>query len=169
MKVFKSIVLIGLVVAMAGVAALAQDDQGQGAVKISWEEFRRLLELDKDEFVLSWAEFQKILAQTGFKYVPSFALKEEKVVLTRSQFTRLLYQMKPTADPVIQPPAEYLITRAVYRGTIGEGSAQFRAEFNLMIFDGSPGGVHRYSPFSHEHGPQEGPLRRPAGADRHQK
>jgi hypothetical protein len=109
-------------------------------VKISWEEFRKLLELDKDEFVLSWEEFQKILAQTGFKYVPSFALKEEKVVLTRSQFTRLLDQMKPPADPMIQPPAEYLVTGAVYRGAIQHGSARFRAEFNLEIFGGAPGG-----------------------------
>jgi hypothetical protein len=98
MKAHRWFVLVGLVVALAGAAALAQDGQDKGAVKISWEEFRKLLELDKDEFVLSWEEFQKILAQTGFKYVPSFALKEEKVVLTRSQFTKLLDQMKPPAD-----------------------------------------------------------------------
>ncbi len=140
MKGFKRIVVIGLVVILAGVHMLAEDGQEKGAVKIGWEEFRKLLELDKDEFVLSWAEFQKILAQTGFKYVPPFALKEEKVVLTRSQFTRLLDQMKPPVDPVVQPPAEYLVTKAVYKGMIREGSAQFRAEFNLEIFGGRTGG-----------------------------
>jgi hypothetical protein len=135
MKTLKSIVLVGLAVALAGSGALAQDVRDKGAVKISWDEFRTLLDLDKDEFVLSWAEFQKILAQTGFKYVPPFVLKEEKVVLTRSQFTKLLDQMKPPLDPVIQPPADYLMTRAFYRGVIRGGSARFRAEFDLQVFD----------------------------------
>ena len=140
MKAFKSLALAALAVALACAPALAQDGQDKGAVKISWEEFRKLLELDRDEFVLSWEEFQKLLAQTGFKYVPAFALKEEKVVLTRSQFTRLLDQMKPPADPVVAPPAEYLVTKSVYRGVIREGSAQFQAEFNLEIFGAPAGG-----------------------------
>src|SRR5512136_416305 len=107
MKGFTRIVAIGLFVILSGAGALAHDGADKGAVKIGWEEFRKLLALDKDEFVLSWEEFQKILAQTGFKYVPPFALKDEKVVLTRAQFTRLLDQMKPPADPVAAPPAEF--------------------------------------------------------------
>jgi len=139
MKTLQRVIGVGLVVILAGAGVFAQDVRESGAVKIGWEEFRKLLELDKDEFVLSWEEFQKILAQTGFKYVPPFALKEEKVVLTRSQFTRLLDQMKPPADPVVQPPAEFLMTKAAYRGVIREGSAQFRAEFDLEIFAGPKG------------------------------
>ena len=113
----------------------AQGIQHKGAVEIPWDEFRKLLELDKDEFILSWEEFQKILQQTGFKYVPPFQLKEEKVVLTRDQFKRLLNQMKPPADPIIQPPADYLLTKAAYKGRISLGSAQFHARYDLEVFN----------------------------------
>lgn len=113
----------------------AQDVQDKGGVRISWDEFRKLLELDKDEFVLSWEEFQIMLRQTGFKYVPPYQLKEEKVVLTREQFKRLLNQMKPPLTTSIQPPADYLLTRASYTGQIGEGSAQFHAAYHIEIFE----------------------------------
>ncbi len=135
MKTAKLLILVILVVLSAGVFSLAEDGQETGAVRISWEEFRKLLELDKDEFVLSWGEFQKILTQTGFTYVPPFELKEEKVVLTRAQFKRLLDQMKPPADPITQPPADFLLTKAVYKGKISGGSAGFQAVYNVEIFE----------------------------------
>lgn len=125
------IILIGFLICTT---TFAQETQEKGTVKIPWDEFLRLLELDKDEFVLSWVEFQKILEQTGFKYVPPFQLKDEKVVLTREQFKKLLNQMKPPVTTDIQPPGDFLVTKAVYRGRISEGNAQFRAVFSLEIF-----------------------------------
>ena len=115
--------------------AFAQEAGDKGGVRISWGEFRKLLDLDKDEFVLSWEEFQIILRQTGFKYVPPYQLKEEKVVLTREQFKRLLNQMKPPVTTDIQPPADYLLTRASYTGQIAEGSARFHVAYDVEIFE----------------------------------
>ncbi|MBM3311795.1 MAG: hypothetical protein FJY80_09825, partial [Candidatus Aminicenantes bacterium] len=55
-------------------AALAQEKSEPSTVKLTWEEFKRLLELDKDEIVLSWAEFQRLIVQTGSTFVPVFEL-----------------------------------------------------------------------------------------------
>jgi hypothetical protein len=130
------LVLTLFMVLLTGLVLQADNDlQDKGGVRISWDEFRKLLELDKDEFVLNWQEFQILLRQTGFKYVPPYQLKDEKVVLTRDQFKRLLSQMKPPEDPLIKPPADYLLTEAVYTGRISAGSARFQAVYGVEVFD----------------------------------
>jgi len=125
---------VALIVLLMGITILAQNKDEKGDVRIPWDEFRKLLELDKDEFVLAWQDFQKILVQTGFQYVPPYQLKDEKVVLTRDQFRNLLNKMKPPSDPDIKPPADYLLTQAVYTGRILNGSARFRADYDIEIF-----------------------------------
>jgi len=128
-------VILAVLLALVAVPAPAQDDKTGSGVTVSWEEFRKLLALDKDEINLSWEEFQQILRQTGFKYVPAFQLKEERVLLTRAQFRELLNRMKPPADSPLTPPAEYLLTQAVYTGRIAAGSIQIHASMNLEVFD----------------------------------
>lgn len=113
----------------------SQEKSDEGSVRIPWEEFRRLLELDKDEIILSWQEFQKIINQTGQKYPPPFQLKEEKVVLTREQFKRLLDQMKPHPDEALQPPADFFITKASYSGEVTKKGSFFQARFTAEIFE----------------------------------
>jgi hypothetical protein len=131
------VIVVFLFVLLASVTVMhAQDEfDEKGAVRIPWDEFRKLLELDKDEFILSWSEFQLILQQTGHKHAPPFQLRDEKVVLTREQFKRLLNQMKPPMDTDIHPPADYLLTKGVYKGSISAGSAKFSAAYNLEIFE----------------------------------
>lgn len=123
-----------LIFLLMGIMVLAQNKDEKGDVRIPWDEFRKLLELDKDEFVLDWQDFQKILEQTGFQYVPPYQLKDEKVVLTRNQFRNLLNKMKPPSDPEIKPPSNYLLTEAAYTGRILNGSARFRVEYDIEIF-----------------------------------
>ncbi|MFC2168471.1 hypothetical protein ACFLRW_05745 [Acidobacteriota bacterium] len=124
-----------LFLALSFTAAFPQEQSDEGQVIIPWEEFVRLLELDKDEILLSWEEFQKILVQTGNKYIPSFQMKEEKVLLTREQFKKLLNQMRPPSTSAVQPPADYLITKAAYTGRITETDASFTAIFELEVFE----------------------------------
>jgi hypothetical protein len=126
------IILVAIFLSLSSYSQEKKEEKGE--VSIPWEEFRRLLELDKDEVVLSWEEFQKILVQTGKKYIPPFQLKDEKVVLTREQFKRLLDQMKPPVITVVHPPADYLITKAAYRGRIARTNALLRANFSTEIF-----------------------------------
>ena len=123
-----------LFVIIFSMSMYSQEKSDEGSVRIPWEEFRKLLELDKDEVILSWEEFQKILNQTGQKYVPLFQLKNEKVILTRDQFKKLLDRMKPPVITLIRPPADYLITKASYKGKITKTNALFRADFGVEIF-----------------------------------
>jgi len=123
-----------LFVLFSSLTVFPQEKTEKALVSIPWDEFRKLLELDKDEVVLSWVEFQKILNQTEKRYVPPFQLKDEKVVLTREQFKRLLAQMKPPVITAIRPPADFLITKAAYKGRITEKNAIFRANFSTEIF-----------------------------------
>ena len=134
-KNYFSLVFIVLFVAISFTAAFPQDNKDDGQVSIPWDEFVKFLELDKDEILLSWEEFQKILAQTGNKYMPPFQMKDEKVLLTREQFKKLLNQMRPPDSTLIQPPADYLITKAVYTGRIMETDASFSVVFDLEIFE----------------------------------
>jgi hypothetical protein len=130
----KRIMAVTMIVLLMGITVIAQNKDENGDVRIPWDEFRKLLELDKDEFVLAWQDFQKILEQTGFQYVPPYQLKDEKVILTRDQFRNLLNKMKPPSDPDIKPPSNYLLIQAVYTGRILNGSARFRADYDIEIF-----------------------------------
>ena len=83
-------------------------------VKISWEEFKKLLKMDTDEIKLSWDEFKKLLAQTGQDVKIEYNIQDGMVVLTRGQFKALLEKMKkPDVSPII-PPGDYLITKLEY-------------------------------------------------------
>ena len=125
------LLVVPIVILLLSAVALplgAEEVEGQSTVTVSWEEFRQLLELDKDEIVLSWEEFQRILEQAGVSSPPPFAMKDEKVVLTREQFKSLLERMRPPSGTVVEPPADYLLTRADYLGALGEDGLNLRAE-----------------------------------------
>jgi hypothetical protein len=103
-------------------------------VKISWEEFKKLLRMDTDEIKLSWDEFKKLLAQTGQDVKIEYNIQDGMVVLTREQFKALLEKMKkPDVSPII-PPGDYLITKAEYNGVMGQNSTTFNVTFDLEIF-----------------------------------
>lgn len=135
--------LVFLFVLQSGILTAVEKDTDpvngdtHSKVIIQWEEFRKLLELDKDEITLSWDEFQKLLAQAGKETPPNFKIKEGKVILSREQFKRMLDEMKPPVEPGVSPPQEYLITKGVYRGVMGKENVSFKAVFTLNIFDSS--------------------------------
>jgi hypothetical protein len=104
-------------------------------VKISWEEFKKLLKMDTDEVKLSWGEFKKLLAQTGQDVKVEYNIENGMVVLSREQFKALLLKMKkPDVSPII-PPGDYLITKAEYNGIMGQNSTTFNVTYNLEIFE----------------------------------
>jgi len=109
-------------------------DKESSEVKISWEEFKKLLKMDTDEIKLSWDEFKKLLAQTGQDVKIEYNIQDGMVVLSREQFKALLEKMKkPDVSPII-PPGDYLITRAEYNGVMGQNSTTFDVTFDLEIF-----------------------------------
>jgi hypothetical protein len=112
-------------------AADSSGDKSQ--LTVPWDEFKRLLHLDEDQIVLPWDTFQKLLAQTGTTTTPAYTLKEGNVVLTRAEFQKLVDQMKPPAGIDVQPPFDYLITKAIYAGRMGKDNTTFMGTFTVHV------------------------------------
>jgi len=110
-------------------------DENPSVVKMTWEEFKKLLKLDADEIELTWAEFKKILALTGSEIKVEYDIQNGKVVLQREQFKKLLEQMKPPMITPLNPPGDYLITKAVYSGSMDKKSTTFNVRFSIEIFE----------------------------------
>ncbi|MCK4532758.1 hypothetical protein KAU39_03145 [bacterium] len=103
-------------------------------VRIDWSEFKKLLKIDADEIKLSWDEFKRLIAQTGSEIKVEYNIQNGMVVLQREQFKKLLQQMKPPDTKPLQPPGDYLITKAEYFGVMGKKSTTFKVRFFLEIF-----------------------------------
>lgn len=129
---------IGIVMIVAFVVGgSVMSAHAQGAAKddtrltIPWDEFKRLVNLDDDDIVMSLETLQKLLAQTGTKTTPTHVLKDGNVVMTRDEFNKLVNRMKPPVDAV--PPFAHLITKAMYAATMGAGSTDVTAVFNVHV------------------------------------
>jgi len=142
-RLFKVGCLVVIAVIVLGTSSLVLNAQekatealtdDRGRVSIPWDDFKKILRLDKDEIVLSWEEFQKLLIQTDTKIAPTYTIEDGKVVLTREQFKRLLDEMKPSVIPVVKPPADYFITKATYCGRMEKEVTSFTTTFRVNIF-----------------------------------
>ncbi len=109
----------------------ARDQKSQ--LTVPWDEFKKLLHLDENEIVISMETFQKILEQTGTITKPAHTVKEGNVVLTRTEFKKLIDQMKPPAGIGITPPFNYLITKATYSGKMRETNTEFKGTFHVHV------------------------------------
>ncbi len=114
---------------------LEADNSAGSKITIDWKEFRSLLKLDVDEIRLSWDEFSKLVEQTVTAYKPEYRVESGEVVLTREEFKKLLDRMKPPVGGELKPPADYVITKAIYNGVMGSESTTFTVLLNLEIFD----------------------------------
>lgn len=130
-------ILVGLFLSSIIVPVYAENQTGDkpsSEVKITWDEFKKLLKIDADEVKLSWDEFKKLLAQTGSEVKVEYNIKDGMVVLQREQFKKLLEQMKAPGVTPLKPPSDYLITKAEYSGIMKRESTTFNARFYLEIF-----------------------------------
>jgi hypothetical protein len=110
-------------------------EKEKSQVRISWQQFRELLKLDTDDITLTWDEFKQLVSQTGEDIPVSYTVKNGKIVLPRQQFAELLKKMKPPHTTVSGAPAEYVISKASYSGTLDKKSATIDATFSLEIFE----------------------------------
>jgi hypothetical protein len=110
-----------------------EDAAHKSQLTVPWDEFKRLLHLEDDRVVLSMETFEKLLAQTGATSTPPHAVKEGNVVLTRAEFKRLVDRMSPPAGLDTKPPCDYLITKAIYSGTMNEQNTAFSATFHVHV------------------------------------
>ena len=110
-----------------------ENSEGNGQLTVPWNEFKKLLHLRENEIVLSLETFQKLLAQTGNPAVPKHFVKGGNVVMTRAEFKKLVDQMKPPTSIGVQPPFEYLVTKAVYSGEMNRDNTSFTAVFSVHV------------------------------------
>ncbi len=125
------IVTLSMLMVSPGFAA----EKDKSRVQMSWQEFRRLLKLDTDDITLTMEEFKQLVAQTGEDTGISYSVKNGKIVLPRQQFTELLNKMEPPRTTILRLPAEYVISKAVYKGNMGKKSTIVTAVFALEIFN----------------------------------
>ena len=89
-KIFYT-VFLSLCLSFSNVSLLAQEvPEEKSQVTVSWEEFKKLLNLDENELVIPLETFQKLLAQTGIKTVPAYTMRAGNVVLSRQEFKKLV-------------------------------------------------------------------------------
>lgn len=134
------LVLIGMMLLLhGGMVTRADADENmdkEGRLTVPWDEFKALLNLDEDEIVISLETFQKLLAQAGIETTPADTLSEGNVVLKRAVFKKLVDQMKPHSEQGIQPPFDYLITKAFYSGTMDKDNTVFTGTFQVHVLKG---------------------------------
>ena len=129
----KRSILALIFVFITTLSAFAQGIPSNSHLTVPWDEFKKLLQLHENEIVLSIETFQKLLAQTGVPEPPEHTLRAGEVVITRDEFNKLVNQMKTPTHPGMIPPANYLITKAVYSGVMQQNNTVFTANFNVHV------------------------------------
>ena len=81
----------------------------ESKINLPWQEFKELLKLDKDEIVLTLKEMNRLLQQTDPKLKPEYRLIEGRVILSRTEFKRILDHMKALPRDEAAPVRDYLI------------------------------------------------------------
>ncbi|HEX9933782.1 MAG TPA: hypothetical protein VGB38_01195, partial [bacterium] len=114
-------------------ALTAQQAEGPSHLTLPWDEFKKLLRMDENEIVLPLDSFNKLVAQTGVKTPPPHVERQGLVVMTRAAFARLVDDMKIPADSDAVPPFDYIVTRAVYTGTMAKNGTRFVAQFRIHV------------------------------------
>lgn len=127
-----AVVLLSVLLSVPDFFAQEKTDD-KGRLTVPWEEFKKLLRLDEKEIVLSLETFEKLLAQTGAKTKPPHTVKEGNVILSRTEFKKLVDQMKPPTDRDAAPPFDYLVTKAVYSGKMQTSNTDFTGMFHVHV------------------------------------
>ncbi|MFC2083954.1 hypothetical protein ACFLS9_02760 [Bacteroidota bacterium] len=127
---FLSLLLLILIVLPIGVYP---QENNSSELSIPWDEFKKLINLDEDEIIISLETFQKLLAQTGVTTSPQHTLKNGNVVMKRNDFKNLINRMKPPKPDGIIPPFNYLITKAIYSGSMSNSNTDFTASFTVHV------------------------------------
>ncbi len=119
-----------------GAAAVAVDagETNESKVTLSWEQFKAITRWDEravrtGDVVIPWAEAQKLLG------VDVAGVDGATIQLPWTQFRALVeWSIEHRKDEdKAPPPTNYVVTRAVYSGTLGKGVATFDAELDVDV------------------------------------
>ena len=105
----------------------------ESRITMPWEEFKKLLGLGDNEIVVSLETYQKLVAQTGAAPAVKPVVQDGNVILSRSEFEKLVNRMKPPVGDDIRPPFDFLVTRALYTGRMQPSHTMFTGSFTIHI------------------------------------
>jgi len=133
-SIMTSIILVFCILPI-GIDAQEKDYDKESRLSVPWDEFKKLVNLDKeDEIVITIETFEKLLLQTGVKTSPPHTVNQGNVILKRTEFKKLIDGMKPPGEEEeIKPPFDYLITKAVYTGNMKKDDTIFNGEFHVHV------------------------------------
>ena len=135
-SILKGILILILMLLFCGLTTevLAQNPGNKDAsLTIPWDDFRNLLNLDKDQILIPLETFQKLLAQTGTMVPPIHSVQGGNVILSRDEFIKLVNQMQAPSLISTTLPFDFLVTKAMYSGKILDGGSSFTANFVVHV------------------------------------
>ncbi|MBU4486332.1 MAG: hypothetical protein KKD38_05335, partial [Candidatus Delongbacteria bacterium] len=121
------------VFALSFVFALIAFAQEKSEVSLPWVEFKNLTNIDKNMIIIPLETFEKLLIQTGKEDYKAYNIANGNVILSQSEFKKLVDGMKAPSGSNIKPPYDYLITKAVYKGKMKEENTGFSATFIVHV------------------------------------
>jgi hypothetical protein len=129
----KKIILRGLIFSVMFIFALQAFAQEKSEVSLPWNEFKNLTNIDKELIVIPIATFEKLIIQTGKQDYKAQNIVGGNVILSQTEFKKLVDGMKAPSGTDITPPYSYLVTKAVYKGKMSQENTDFTAVFMLHI------------------------------------
>ncbi len=121
--------LIGIFCTGAGYTQEKNDSH----LTLPWQEFKKLLNLDENQIVLPIETFEKLVAISGTADKPAYTEAQGQVILSRAEFKKMVDRIKMPSGAVVDPPFDYLLTRAVYSGKMQKNTTQMTARFQITV------------------------------------
>ncbi len=107
--------------------------QEKSEVSLPWNEFKSLVNLDKEQMILPIATFEKLVLQTGKQDYKPQNIVNGNVIISQTEFRKLVDSMKAPSGINISPPYDYLVTKAVYKGKMNQENTAFTATFLVHV------------------------------------
>ncbi|MCP5048299.1 MAG: hypothetical protein GY940_14100, partial [bacterium] len=110
----------------------AGEDDG---ILLTWQDMRKLLDIDDDKIKLTWKEFQQLLEQSGSQMDMNVEIDGGIVTIKRDRFKQILNKMTPPVGNLPTAPKDYIVTEAYYSGTAGKTNGRFNVRFKIYVFE----------------------------------
>ncbi len=123
-----------LLLLLFALSAFAQEEN-KTELTLPWSEFKKIINIDDDQIAMSMASYHKLLKQSGQLPANTAVGSGGNVVLTRSEFQKLVNQMKQPGTATGSAPFKYLVTKAVYSGSMQSSNTRFTGTFNVHVLE----------------------------------
>ncbi len=129
-KYFSRGIMLAILLSLVTIPAFSQE---KSEVSLPWNEFKSLVNLDKDQMIIPIATFEKLVLQTGRQDYKPQNIVNGNVIISQAEFKKLVDGMKAPSGINLTPPYEYLVTKAVYKGKMNRENTDFTATFLVHV------------------------------------